>query len=129
MNQRWRQGISGGLAAFALAVLLCAPAGASPPLAHAAGSCSLAGKYRSLGPTYVERLSVSRTSCSTGTKLIKSYNACRLRSGGAKGRCRSKVLGFRCSEKRSSSSVQFVATVHCTSGSKTVNFAYSENTA
>jgi hypothetical protein len=39
------------------------------------------------------------------------------------------VLGFKCSERRSTGPVQFVASVKCTSGRKVVKFAYSENTA
>ena len=98
------------------------------PVAHAARACSLAGKYMSLGPTYVEQLNVSRTSCATGVKVIKAYNRCRLKAGGVKGYCRPRVLGFRCSEKRSSGPVQFIASVRCTSGRQVVTFSYSENT-
>jgi hypothetical protein len=61
-------------------------------------------------------------------KVIKSYNRCRLNAGGAKGYCHSKVLGFRCSETRQSSPVQFVASVRCTAGRAVVTFSYSENT-
>jgi hypothetical protein len=117
-----------GRASTAIVVAVAGSASARP-VAHAATACSLAGKYRSLGPTYVERLSVSHTSCATGTSVIKHYDACRLSAGGVKGRCSSKVLGFRCSEKRSSSPVQFVASVSCKKGRKAVSFAYSENTA
>jgi hypothetical protein len=82
----------------------------------------------SLGPTYVDAILVSRTSCAAGGNVIKSYNHCRLKAGGVKGFCHSKVLGFHCSEKRSSSPVQFGATVLCVAGRKVVTFFYSENT-
>jgi hypothetical protein len=38
------------------------------------------------------------------------------------------VLGFRCSERRQASSVQFIAQVRCTKGRTVVTFTYSENT-
>lgn len=113
---------------IAIALALTTPVMASQPVARAAGGCSLAGKYTKLGPTYVESLQVSRTSCATGVSVIKAYNSCRLKAGGAKGYCRSKVLGFSCSEKRSSSGVQFIAKVRCTKGRAVVTFAYSQNT-
>jgi hypothetical protein len=103
----------------------------SQPLAHAASSCAhaLAPHYRKLGPTYTETLNVSGTSCATGLKLVTAYNRCRLKSGGVKGYCHSKVLGFRCSEKRPATSPdQFIAKVTCTSGRARVTFTYSENT-
>ncbi|MDQ6849286.1 MAG: hypothetical protein M3070_04785 [Actinomycetota bacterium] len=114
-------------AVIAIASITAAMASAQP-VARAAGSCSLVGKYRTLGPTYADSLSVSGTSCATGVNLIKAYNSCRLKAGGRKGHCHSKVLGFSCSEKRSSSGVQFIGTVRCTKGRAVVTFAYNENT-
>jgi hypothetical protein len=119
-------------AAAALAAVLTSAGAAqvrAQPVASAAGSCNLAGHYRSLGPTYVEQLSVSHTSCATGMSVIKAYNHCRLASGGVKGYCHSRVLGFRCTEKRPQTSpIQFIAKTHCTAGIKAVTFTYSENT-
>jgi hypothetical protein len=119
-------------AAFALAlasVPVTAAAASAQPVAHAATTCSLVGKYRSLGPSYAEALTVSHTSCKTGDSVITSYNKCRLKAGGVKGYCHSRVLGFACSEKRpQTSSIQFIAEVRCANGSESVKFTYSENT-
>jgi hypothetical protein len=109
----------------ALAMAAIAPA---QPVARAARSCGLAGEWNSLGPTYVELLNVTGTNCTTGAKVIEAYNRCRLNAGGVKGSCHSKVLGFRCSEKRSTGPVQFVASAHCTARREVVTFSYSENT-
>jgi hypothetical protein len=134
MNLPWLQRFIRASLAVAVTLTITAAATASVrpasarPVAHAAGNCRLGGEYNKLGPTYVERLTVSNTSCATGVSLIKAYNACRLKAGGAAGHCTSKVLGFRCSEKRSSSPVQFVASVRCTKGREVVVFSYSENT-
>jgi hypothetical protein len=120
----------GAALVLALAVLAAPQAlarSARSPTATAARACSLAGKYEHLGPTYVERLSVSGTSCSTGDKTVKGYNACRLKAGGAAGHCHSLVMGFRCSEKRTASPVQFVASVTCKKPRQEVSFTYSEN--
>jgi hypothetical protein len=116
-------------ALIAVAALPVSGAAASArPAAHAAANCSISRVWHSLGPTYVEALSVSGTSCATGIDLIRAYNKCRLKAGGVKGRCTSTVLGFRCSEQRSSSPDQFVAKVRCTKGREVVTFSYSENT-
>jgi hypothetical protein len=136
MEMRWRKTFAGtsvaACAAVALALSLtsAAAAGAAAvPVASAASGCTLGNKGRTLGPTYVTQLTVSHTSCATGMKVIKAYNHCRLASGGVKGYCHSKVLGFRCSEKRPQTGlIAFIAKVHCTNGRAVVNFTYSENT-
>ena len=61
-------------------------------------------------------------------KTVKAYNACRLRNGGTKCHCKSPVMGFRCTEKRSSGPVQFIASVTCSKPRQKVTFSYSENT-
>jgi hypothetical protein len=111
----------------ALAVL---PAGAQAagPEAVAAKSCSLAGKTRSLGPTYTTALSVKRVSCSKGESLVKAYFGCRKRNGGKKGRC-GGVSGYSCSERRYDSiPTQFSATATCKKGKKQVVHKYTQFT-
>lgn len=128
-KQRLVRACAAAGAAVALTTSAVATAQPARPVAHAARNCSLAGRYTSLGPTYVERLSVSGTSCGTGYSVIKAYNRCRLRHGGVRGHCNSTVLGYRCSERRPvTSPVQFVASVHCTRSRAVINFAYSQNT-
>ena len=98
--------------------------------AHAAATnCRLPGEGRTLGATYVERLSVTGTSCATGISLIKQYNACRLKAGGAAGECTKTIMGYKFNEKRQSSPIQFVASVTAKNGRKVVSFTYTENTA
>jgi hypothetical protein len=112
-----------------LAGLTTAGIAPAQPVAHAARSCGLGGEWAKLGPTYVEPpVIVTGTNCATGIKVIKAYNRCRLNAGGVKGRCHAKVLGYRCTEQRSTSPVQFVASVRCTARRKVVKFSYSENT-
>jgi hypothetical protein len=105
-----------------------ATAAATQPTAHAARTCSISQYYYTLGPTYVESLSVSGVSCATGLKVVKGYYKCRISSGGKRGYCHSKVLGFKCSEKRSSGPYQFIAKVRCTKGREVVSHTYSQNT-
>jgi hypothetical protein len=125
--RRWAA--AGAAGALALTAIPLVGVASAQPLARVASTCGLGGKYRTLGPTYTEKLSVSHTSCTTGEKVVTSYNKCRLKAGGAKGYCRSKVLGFKCSEKRpQSSAIQYIAEVKCSAGSKSVDFTYSENT-
>lgn len=114
----------------ALALLALAPAStvsaAAGPTAQASKSCGV-GSGRHLGPTYVLQLSVSRTSCRNGKKLIRAYNACRRRNGGVKGRC-SGTLGYRCSERRFNKSRQsFDAKVKCSKrGGRRINHVYTQ---
>ena len=113
------------LTAFALA----APAvsAAAEPQASASATCSLRGYYRSLGTSYVYRLTVRAISCATGRSLVRSYNACRRRNGGVRGRCPS-FYGYRCSEFRRSSRYQFDATASCTRGARRFVVSYTQNT-
>jgi hypothetical protein len=135
LEMRWRSTLirTAVAACAALAVALslsftAAAGAAAGPVASAAGGCTLGSKGRTLGPTYVTLLTVSHTTCRTGMNVIRAYNRCRLAAGGARGHCHSRVLGFRCTEQRpTSSSINFIAKVHCTSGPAVVNFTYVEN--
>jgi hypothetical protein len=114
--------------AGALAILPAGAQAASGPEAVAAKSCSLAGKTRSLGPTYTTSLSVKRTSCAKGESLVKAYYNCRVRNG-KKGRCVSKVSGYSCTETRTNAiPTQFDARVTCKKGKKTVKHSYTQFT-
>ena len=114
------------LVALAVAAA-AAPAASAAPTAQASASCSLAGYYRSLGASYVYRLTVTGITCRTGRSLVRSYNACRRRNGGVRGRCPS-FGSWRCAEFRRSSRYQFDATASCRSGSRRFVVAYTQNT-
>jgi hypothetical protein len=116
--------------AATVAALAILPAGAQAagPEAVAAKSCSLAGKTRSLGPTYVTSLSVKRVSCSKGESLVRAYYNCRLDNGGRKSRC-GGVSGYSCSERRYDAiPTQFSATATCKKGKKKVVHKYTQFT-
>ncbi len=114
--------------AVALAALaVAAPAASGAAQAHASATCKLAGFYRSLGASYVYRLTVTRISCRTGRSLVRSYNACRRRNGGADGRC-PRFGTWRCTEFRRTSRYQFDATASCRSGVRRFVVAYTQNT-
>lgn len=108
--------------------LFSAAAGARGPVAHDAAGCSLRGAYRTLGPSYVTSLRVEHTGCASGKRLVRSYDRCRRRSGGARGRCGSRVLRYRCTEHRTGIAIQFDANVTCRSGTRRVWFTYVQNT-
>ncbi len=106
-----------------------AAAEAAGPRALAAGACNIAGKQLNQGPTYLTSLSVSGgASCATGLRVVRAYYRCRLHTGGLKGYCRSRVLGFRCSEKRVGIAIQFDSKVTCTNGHQRVYHTYTQNT-
>ena len=88
------------------------------PSASISKSCGVSKKPRALGPTYTLGLSVKGTSCANGRGFVRAYYKCR---GGGKGRCRRKVSGYRCSEKRSNViRTQFDARVTCKKGGRRI---------
>jgi hypothetical protein len=125
--------ISVGIAVLAASSLLAAwsastvPAG-SPSATIASKRCDISGDERKLGPTYVTSLSVKGVSCRTGRRVVRGYYRCRIRSGGRRGRCHSRVLRFRCTEHRESISTQFDARVRCVRGRSRVWHTYTQNT-
>jgi hypothetical protein len=109
-----------------LALLALAIACLLPASAPAAG-CSVRGKERKLGATYVTKISVSHVSCATAYKVIKSYHRCRHRHGAA-GHCR-RTSGYRCSEKRTAAiKTQYDARATCRSGSRRITHNYTQFT-
>ena len=108
----------------ALAVLV-----AALPAASASTRCSVARDGRKLGPTYTTSLTVSGTSCASGKRLVRAYYSCRKRHGGVRGRCTTRVSGYRCTERRANAiPTQFDATVRCARGSARVVHRYTQFT-
>jgi hypothetical protein len=114
--------------AFALALIPLAGSAHAGPTATAAATCSLSGKERKLGPTYTTSLTVTGVSCATGEGVVKDFYRCRVRNGGKKGRCTTKVRGFSCTETRESIPTQFDAKVSCRKGSARVKHTYTQFT-
>lgn len=121
------------IACLLLLALVPAVASGARPHAHASKSCSLSAaemggtKPSTLGPTYVLQLSAKGTSCGKAKGVVKAFHTCRHKHGKA-GRCTSKVKGYSCSEKRTSSPTQYDSSVTCKNGSKRVNHRYTQNT-
>ncbi len=116
------------LFAALVVVLVAAPAAAAAadPAATAARTCSVKGKERRLGATYVTSVRASGLSCRSALSLVKDYHACRRRRGGADGRC-PRVNGYRCSESRTSSPTQYDSRATCRRGGRRVSHVYTQN--
>lgn len=97
------------------------------PASAEARSCSVAGKERKLGATYVTSLSATGVSCRTAESVVKSFHRCRRANGGADGRC-PRVRGYRCSDKRREAPTQFDSTTRCRNGSRRITFTYTQFT-
>jgi hypothetical protein len=111
-------------ALLSIVVALTVAAGASAsPVASASATCT-PPKYPGSG--YFTALSVTKTSCATGSKVAKAYYKCRTAKGPS-GRCTKKVEGYSCTEKRRSTSIEIDATVTCKRGSKVVKHSYQQN--
>jgi hypothetical protein len=81
-------------------------------------------KYPGLG--YFTSLTVTGVNCATGTKLALAYYRCRTRSGPS-GRCRQRVLGFGCSERRNSIPTEIDGRVTCRRQHGLVVHTYQQN--
>jgi hypothetical protein len=111
-------------ALLSVVVALTVSAGASAgPIASAAKTCT-PPKYPGSG--YFTSLSVTGTSCSTGSKLAKDYYKCRT-AHGLKGRCTKRISGYSCTEKRESIATEINARVTCKKGRATVKHSYQQN--
>ena len=112
-------------------VAVVAPLLTLPAVSGAATSCKLSlSAARSMGPTYVTVLKVTRTSCANGKKVTKAFHSCRLKKG-AKGRCTTKVLGYTCTDRRpagESIPTQFTGYVTCKRGSAKITHSYQQDT-
>jgi hypothetical protein len=97
---------------------------AAGPVAHEATHNCSTPKYPGLG--YFTSLSVSGTSCSTGSKVAIAYYHCRIRHGAA-GRCSGGVLGFSCSERRNSIPTEIDARVTCRRQHATVIHTFQQD--
>ena len=120
---------------LAVALLAALPASAgvaasdSGPQAGASRGCNIRGQQDELGATYVISLRVSGTSCRNGKRVVRAFHACRKRNGGRDGRCRSLVLGYRCSERRLNViPSQYDARVRCKKPGREVFHRYTQNT-
>lgn len=99
------------------------------PAQGALKRCSLAGKERKLGATYVTSLKVSGISCRSAEGIVKAFHKCRRANGGADGRCTKRVSGFKCSESRFNRiSTQYDAKVSCRRTGKRIDFTYTQFT-
>jgi hypothetical protein len=96
------------------------------PASASAKTCSVAGKERKLGATYVTSLKAVGLSCRSAEKVVKSFHECRRRHGKA-GRC-PRISGYRCTETRRSAPTQFDSRATCKRGSKRVTFKYTQFT-
>ena len=107
---------------IALACLAATGAGANG--AAAARSCA-PPDYPGAG--YFTSLNVRAVSCRKGRKVTLAHYNCRTENGRA-GRCRRRVLGYRCTEERNSIPTEINARVTCRDGSAKVVYTYQQNT-
>lgn len=121
-----RAGRMVGLMVAVLAILSVglASSASAASTADASRSCS-APKYPGNG--YFTSLSATGTGCSRGKSVALGHYRCRTKKGRS-GRCSSRVLGYRCSERRQSIATEFNARVTCKRGSAKVVFTYQQNT-
>lgn len=111
-----------------LALIAAGPAAAAGPTATVSRGCHLSSSQQfHSGATYLLKLSVKGTSCSTGLRVEKAFQSCRRHTPGHT-TCKSRVLGYRCAQTvLDRSRTQYDARVTCKRGSRTVTFLYTQN--
>jgi hypothetical protein len=110
------------------AALLAGLTLATAPASAATRNCNVQNDGDSFGVTYITSLKVTNVGCPGGKKLVRAFHKCRKAHGGIKGRCTTKVLGYRCTEDRQAISTQFSSKVSCKNGSRRVVHTYTQNT-
>jgi hypothetical protein len=96
--------------------------------AGAATRCDVSKDGRKLGTTYVTKLTATNVTCTKAKSVVKAFHRCRRANGGVKGRCTSRVEGFRCTETRQSIPTQFDARASCRDGGRAIRFSYEQFT-
>jgi hypothetical protein len=115
------------LATLSCGVVPCTVQARRAPV-HSATTCDLRKDGRKLGTTYVTSLKADHVSCSKAKKVVKAFNGCR-RKHGVKGRCASRVVGYRCAEQRGASiPTQYSSKVTCKAEQRSVHFSYTQYT-
>lgn len=113
------------------ASLLAALAGlavAAGPAAAGTRTCDIRNEWTTFGVTYVTQIKVTNTTCAKGKRVVRAFHRCRKANGGIKGRCTSRVLGYRCTESRTTGPAQFSSEVVCRDGTRRVRHFYTQNT-
>lgn len=124
MKKRTTVGMT--LAASVIAVALLVGPGAAS--AGGKRNCNIDGRQTQMGASYVTSVKAKRTSCRKAVRVVKAFHSCRKRSGGADGRCKGRVKGFKCSERREGvPNIQYNAKVKCKKGAKRVWSTYTQN--
>jgi hypothetical protein len=110
-------------------LLLCVTVAVAATLVPATGAQAKGcdeGNQRSYGTTYVLSIRVSGTSCRAGKRVIRAFHACR---PGKSGKCRHRVLGYKCSESRfNKGRTSYDSRVTCRKGGKRVKHTYTQFT-
>ncbi|MFL5844378.1 MAG: hypothetical protein ACJ762_06760 [Solirubrobacteraceae bacterium] len=111
------------LAAVATCAALAVPALAAAPAS--AATCGGLPSYPSSKGGYFTKLTVSGISCSGGKAVMKGHYRCRTKHG-IKGKCPS-FNGWKCTETRQSSSIEYNARVTCKKSGRKVVYYYQQN--
>ena len=115
--------VAGCLALTALAV--AGSAFAADPVLRATKSCT-PPKYPGSG-YFTGKIRATNVTCTYAKRFVVDYYRCRIRAGGADGRCRTKVRRFSCTEVRESIPTEIDARVTCRRGTQKIVHTYQQN--
>jgi len=114
----------GCLAATASAVV--ASSATAAPVMRATQTCK-PPKYPGAG-YFTGVIRVTNVSCTYGKSFVVAYYKCRTSSGrNPAGRCRARVRGFSCTERRESIPTEIDSRVTCRRGTQRIVHTYQQN--
>ena len=115
------------LACLALTAFVVAESSAATQIQRATRSCT-PPKYPGAG-YFTGKIRATNVGCAYAKRFVRAYYRCRTSSGRRPtGRCTSRVLGFKCTERRGeSSAVEINARVTCNRGAQRIVHTYQQN--
>ena len=111
-----------------LTVIACLALALAAAPSSAAGRSCTPPKYPGAG-YFTGKIRATNVGCAYAKRFVRAYYRCRTSSGRRPtGRCTSRVLGFKCTERRGeSSAVEINARVTCNRGTQRIVHTYQQN--
>ena len=111
-----------------LTVIACLALALAATPSSAAGRSCTPPTYPGSG-YFTGKIRATNVGCAYAKRFVRAYYRCRTSSGRRPtGRCTSRVLGFKCTERRGESSpVEINARVTCNRGTQRIVHTYQQN--
>lgn len=113
------------LSCLALAAVVVASGAEASLVQRSTRSCT-PPKYPGSG-YFTGKIRARNVTCDYAKRFVVTYYKCRVRNGGADGRCRVRVRRFKCTEVRNRIATEIDARVTCNRGTQRIVHTYQQN--